>query len=81
MRQLIALALVATASPAAASETGGDYPAGEVLAAFATACLGAEDTAVNMASAAAAGWELLESDSATPIGESRKNLRLTPWLH
>lgn len=45
------------------------YPARAVLAAFATACSGAEDTAVNLASAAAAGWEQLPADAQTPVSQ------------
>lgn len=43
------------------------YPAREVLAAFATACSGAEDAAVNLVSATAAGWERLPADADTPV--------------
>lgn len=57
-----ALALAASV-PAGAQ----DYPAGAVLAAFATACSGVEDTAVNLASAEAAGWERLAADADTPV--------------
>ena len=41
----------------------------EVLSAFATACSGVEDTAVNLASVDAAGWERLPEDADTPISE------------
>jgi hypothetical protein len=34
---------------------------------FATACSGAEDTAVNLASLVAAGWEKLPADADTPV--------------
>ncbi|HEY6815822.1 MAG TPA: hypothetical protein VI168_09810 [Croceibacterium sp.] len=59
------LALVAL--PCSAQAQDGDYPAGAVLAAFATACSGVEDTAVNLASAEASGWERLAADADTPI--------------
>ncbi len=65
MTLAFALLLAATTSPASPAP---DYPADAVLAAFATACSGAEDTAVNMASATAAGWERLADDSDTPVG-------------
>lgn len=52
---------------AAAPEPPAPYPAREVLAAFATACSGAEDSAVSMASANAAGWERLPADADTPV--------------
>lgn len=52
---------------AAAPEPPAPYPAREVLAAFATACSGAENGAVNLASASAAGWERLPADADTPV--------------
>jgi len=61
------LFLVAAALPGAAHGQDAEYPAGEVLAAFATACSGVENTAVNLASAQAAGWERLAADADTPI--------------
>ncbi len=65
MSALAALPLLAAlAQPGTASA---DYPLTDVLSAFATACSGAEDTAVNMASATAAGWERLPADADTPI--------------
>lgn len=54
--------LAAAAAPAPAA-----YPARDVLNAFATACSGAEDTAVNLASAQAAGWERLAPGADTPV--------------
>ena len=51
----------------AAQATAADYPLGAVLAAFATACSNTEDSAVNIASATAAGWERLPADADTPI--------------
>ena len=65
MRGLAVLPLLAAA--AEPSATAADYPLREVLAAFATACSGAEDTAVNVASVMAAGWERLPADADTPI--------------
>lgn len=61
--------LLAVSAPAAAepSVTAADYPLREVLSAFATACSGTEDSAVNIASATAAGWERLPADADTPI--------------
>ena len=38
------------------------YPAGEVLAAFATACSGVENLAVAKASVIAAGWQAIPAD-------------------
>ena len=64
MFALVALPLLAVAEPSA---TGADYPLRDVLTAFATACSGAEDGAVNVASATAAGWERLPADAETPI--------------
>lgn len=65
MLALAALPLLAVAAQPAETDPG--YPLDEVLAAFATACSGAEDTAVNLASATAAGWERLPADADTPI--------------
>ena len=59
------LAFVALPCTAQAQEAG--YPAREVLAAFATACSGVENTAVNLASAEAAGWERLAANADTPV--------------
>lgn len=61
---LPALSLLAAAAQPSATA---DYPLREVLDAFATACSGAEDTAVNIASATAAGWERLPADADTPV--------------
>jgi hypothetical protein len=65
MLALAAFSLLA-AAPEPAPATA-DYPLPQVLAAFATACSGTEDTAVNIASATAAGWERLPADAETPI--------------
>jgi hypothetical protein len=65
--RLLAPVILAAALPGAAQAQDAEYPAGEVLAAFATACSGVEDTAVNLASAEAAGWQRLASDADTPI--------------
>lgn len=67
MRKRAPLMLALTALPCAAEAQEAEYPAGEVLAAFATACSGVENTAVNLASAEAAGWERLAADADTPI--------------
>ena len=68
MRALAPFALAATALPCAAqAQDVADYPVREVLSAFATACSGVEDVAVNVASAEAAGWERLPEDADTPI--------------
>ena len=64
---MLLAALPVMAAVAQPDATAADYPLREVLAAFATACSGAEDTAVNIASAAAAGWERLAADADTPI--------------
>jgi len=61
MLGLAALLLAAQAAPDAG------YPLEAVLDAFATACSGAENTDVNMASATAAGWERLAADADTPV--------------
>ena len=66
MRRLAPL-ILAAALPCAAQAQESGYPAGEVLAAFATACSGAENTAVNLASVEAAGWERLPAEADTPI--------------
>ena len=66
MRRL-ALLTLAAALPCTAQAQDDAYPAREVLAAFATACSGVEDPAVNLASAEAAGWERLAADADTPI--------------
>jgi hypothetical protein len=70
MRILLAcLASLAAASPAAAQQAGAamDYPSDKVLAAFATACSGAEDPAVMRASALAAGWTEFVPDPASQL--------------
>jgi hypothetical protein len=56
------LLLAAAPAPAPAA-----YPADAVLAAFATACSGAESAAVNRASVEAAGWERLPADADTQV--------------
>ena len=68
MRGLTPLAMATAAlSAASAQAQDADYPVREVLTAFATACSGVEDTAVNLASVEAAGWERLPEDADTPI--------------
>ncbi len=69
MRTTAPLLMVMAALPCAAHGQDADYPVGEVLAAFATACSGVEDSAVNLASAEAAGWERLAADADTPVSE------------
>ena len=63
---LLALTVGGTVAEAAADAA---YPAREVLAAFATACSGVEDTAVNLASIEAAGWERLSVDADAPVSQ------------
>ena len=64
------LMLAAAALPCAAqAQDDAGYPVREVLMAFATACSGVEDTAVNLASAEAAGWEHLADDADTPVSQ------------
>ena len=66
LRKLAFPVVVAAACvPAAAQDDG--YPVTEVLEAFGTACSGAENTLVNLASAEAAGWERLPEGADTPI--------------
>ena len=65
--RLLAPLVLAAALPCPLQAQDADYPAHEVLAAFATACSGVENTAVNLASADAAGWERLAADADTPI--------------
>lgn len=68
--RLLAPLLLAVALPCVAqAQDEAEYPAREVLAAFATACSGVEDNAVNLASAAAAGWDRLPEDAETPVSE------------
>ncbi|WP_299324397.1 hypothetical protein [Parasphingopyxis sp.] len=66
----IASAGLAISAPAAADDhvSTGDYPLDDILAAFATACSGVEDPAVNRASVEAAGWELYEPDADSIMG-------------
>lgn len=59
--------LAAAALVLAAQAPAADYPLGDVLAAFATACSVAEDSAASLAAAAAAGWERLPADADTPV--------------
>lgn len=59
------LATVAVIQPPVAEE----YPIDAVLAAFATACSGVENTAVNLASADAAGWVRLPENSDSPVSK------------
>lgn len=63
---LSAAALLAVAAPAAAETP--EYPAREVLAAFATACSTVEEMDVARAAVAAAGWEQIPEDDSTPVG-------------
>ena len=70
MRELAPLMLAIAALPCAAqAQDAADYPVREVLTAFATACSGVEDTAVNLASVEAAGWEHLAEDADTPVSQ------------
>jgi hypothetical protein len=69
MRRLALSILIAALPLAAQAQEEADYPAREVLSAFATACSGVEDTAVNLASAEAAGWERLAPDADTQVSE------------
>lgn len=69
MRSFAPLLMAMAALPCAAQAQEADYPVRDVLAAFATACSGVEDSAVNLASAEAAGWEKLAPDADTPISE------------
>jgi hypothetical protein len=64
---MLAGALILAVQATVAAEPAAGYPLREVLAAFATACSNTEDTAVNIASATAAGWERLPADADTQI--------------
>ncbi len=69
MNASLALPLLMLAQSAAAvPEPAGDYPWAEVLDAFATACSGVENPAVNRASALAAGWSEYAPEPASPLG-------------
>ena len=81
----LCLPLLVIAAPVAADDEwakdgGGDsegasafepdsYPWSEVLNAFATACSGVENAAVNRASVAAAGWEEYQPDADDALGQ------------
>lgn len=68
MSWALALTLVAAAADPVAAEPA-PYPVKAVLAAFATACSGAENRAVNVASVEAAGWERFAPTGDDPIAK------------
>ncbi|MGP1352070.1 MAG: hypothetical protein ACTS1Z_02000 [Parasphingopyxis sp.] len=66
----LSFAVLIAATPAVAADdpAAAPYPLNDILEAFATACSGVEDPAVNRASVEAAGWEAYEPEADSVMG-------------